>query len=223
MAWDEIWEKVFQNQQWGKYPAEDLIRFVARNFYRAPDRGRTRILELGCGPGGNLWYLAREGFTVVGIDGSPTAVEQAKTRLDEEVPDWKGEVTCGDITRLPFEDNSCDGAIDSEAIYCNSYADSQTIYREIRRVLKPGGKLFSRTFATGSWGDGTGKEIGSNFWFVAEGPAKDKGPCRFTSGADIEDLLSVGLVVENIELLTRSQGVEGSHPVKEWLITAVKT
>jgi len=38
MAWDPIWERVFSSQAWGKYPGEDLIRFVARNFYAAPDR-----------------------------------------------------------------------------------------------------------------------------------------------------------------------------------------
>jgi len=30
MAWDSVWEKVFTAQNWGKYPAEDFIRFIAK-------------------------------------------------------------------------------------------------------------------------------------------------------------------------------------------------
>ena len=32
MAFNEIWENIFQENEWGKYPAEELIRFIAGNF-----------------------------------------------------------------------------------------------------------------------------------------------------------------------------------------------
>lgn len=63
--WAPVWDKICENQQWGKYPAESLIRFVARNYYQSKERSNVSILELGCGPGGNLWYLAREGFCLL--------------------------------------------------------------------------------------------------------------------------------------------------------------
>src|SRR5438105_645758 len=91
-SWDPVWEDIFKSQPWGRYPGEDLIRFVARNFYKAPSRSSVRILEVGCGPGANLWYMAREGFSVFGIDGAPTALELARLRLDREVPGWSGEL-----------------------------------------------------------------------------------------------------------------------------------
>ncbi len=28
-----FWENIFSNKEWGKYPSENLIRFIARNFY----------------------------------------------------------------------------------------------------------------------------------------------------------------------------------------------
>lgn len=64
----DIWDMVFSNQEWGKYPSEDLIRFIARNFYKVENRKNVKILELGCGPGANIWYLAREGFSFCGVD-----------------------------------------------------------------------------------------------------------------------------------------------------------
>src|ERR1700722_13214770 len=75
-SWDPVWEQIFANQSWGKYPPEELIRFVARNYYRAANRGDIKILEVGCGAGACIWYMAREGFCATGIDGSPSAIKQ---------------------------------------------------------------------------------------------------------------------------------------------------
>lgn len=133
MVWDPVWKEVFRKQSWGKYPAEDLIRFVARKFYAVPNQPQVKILEVGCGPGGNLWYMAREGFTVYGIDGSKTAIKEAQARLDAEVNDWKGGVIVGDFLYLPHEEDFIDAVIDNEAIYTNSYEDSKQIYKNIYR------------------------------------------------------------------------------------------
>ncbi|MBM3273018.1 class I SAM-dependent methyltransferase [Candidatus Kaiserbacteria bacterium] len=139
--WDPVWESVFRNQVWGQYPGEEQIRFIARNFYRVPDRSSIRILEVGCGPGANIWYLAREGFSFVGIDGSETAIAQTRERLDREFPDWqkRGELRVGDIESLPYSDATFDAVMDVEAVYCNDFATSIRIYDEMARVVKPGG------------------------------------------------------------------------------------
>lgn len=220
MAWDKVWEEVFCRQEWGKYPNEDLIRFVARNYYRVNDRRSVRLLEVGCGPGANLWYMAREGFCAYGIDGSAAAIAQAKRRLDKEVPGWCGELLVGDIIDLPFAANHFDAVLDNEAIYCNSYEDSKAIYAELARVTKPGGKLFSRTLATGCWGDRTGCNVGHNAWIVAAGPAHGKGYTRFTDYDEIADLIG-GFAIEEIELLTRTAD-NRRQAVKEWLIVGRK-
>jgi hypothetical protein len=36
--WDKGWDKIFSTAEWGKYPGEELIRFIARNFYAAPSK-----------------------------------------------------------------------------------------------------------------------------------------------------------------------------------------
>lgn len=220
MVWDPVWEDIFRKQSWGKYPAEDLIRFIARNFYAVPNRSEVKILEVGCGPGANLWYIAREGFTVYGIDGSETAIKEGQARLNAEVNDWKGEVIVGDFLNLPYEDGFFDAVIDNEAIYANSYADAKQIYNNIYKVLKNNGKLFVRTFAIGSCGDGTGLKVGRRAYIVAEGPLLDKGYSRFTDPKEIQDLLSGYDIIET-ELITRT--VENmTHKIKEFIIMAQK-
>ena len=220
--WDPVWEEVFSSQAWGQYPGEDLIRFVARNFYRSPERSAIRILEVGCGPGANLWYLAREGFSFAGIDGSPTAIDQARLRLDKETPGWaeRSELVVGDIGSLPFPDASFDAVLDSEAVYCNDYSSSQAIYAEMSRILKPGGKLYSRTFARGSWGDETGTCVGKDYWLCAQGPLAGKGPSRFTGYEDIPNLVH-GFTVEDVELISRSMNGR-QEVVSEWIISGKK-
>jgi 2-polyprenyl-3-methyl-5-hydroxy-6-metoxy-1,4-benzoquinol methylase len=84
-TWPAVWEQIFASRPWGKYPPEHAVRFVDRNFYRIPDRANTRLLEIGCGPGANIWFMAREGFGVSGIDGSRTAIKLAGERLAVEV------------------------------------------------------------------------------------------------------------------------------------------
>src|ERR1019366_5194304 len=80
-GWDPVWEQIFSTREWGKYPPEHVVRFVAGNFYRVPDRKEMCLLEVGCGPGANIWFMAREGFTVSRIDGSATSIKQGDGRL----------------------------------------------------------------------------------------------------------------------------------------------
>jgi len=222
MAWDPVWEEVFRSQAWGKYPGEDLIRFVARNFYRTQNRKAVRLLEVGCGPGANLWYLAREGFGFCGIDGSATAIEQACARLDAECPGWRdyGEMHVGDIGHLPFSADSFDAVIDNEAISCNPFEPSQAIYAEMARVCKPAGKLFSRTFAQGSWGDGTGEQAGHHAWRCGEGPLVGKGLVRFTTLEEIPALVQ-GFAITSVERLAWTVEAR-AHEVAEWIILGEK-
>ena len=57
--WNSGWNKVFKNSDWGKYPGEELVRFIARKYYDVPNRKVIKILELGCGTGANIWFMAR--------------------------------------------------------------------------------------------------------------------------------------------------------------------
>jgi SAM-dependent methyltransferase len=220
MTWDTLWDEIYREREWGKYPSEELIRFIAQNYYKATDRSQIKILEAGCGAGANLWYLAREGFTVYGIDGSEVAVSRAQQRLNVECPGWSGRLQVGDIIQLPYPDQYFDAVIDHAAICCNSYEDSQKIYNELSRVTKPGGKLYCRTLAKDCWGDETGQQVGHHAWITTEGPTFNRGYCRFTDYDEITDLIKEFDIVE-IELLSKT--VNSLHDaVKEWIIVGEK-
>lgn len=223
MSWDPVWEAVFSSREWGKYPSEELIRFIAKRFYSVPmeDRRDLRVLEIGCGPGANLWYCAREGLAVYGVDGSKSAIKQAQARLNDEVSGWEGKLSIGDISSLDYPSDYFDAVIDIEAVYCNSFDSSQKIYGEAARVLKKGGVIFVRTFADGSYGDGSGEQIADDTWLCSDGPAAGKGYVRFTKFERIPELLGPAFNITSAELLSMTCD-DRTNIIKEWIVCGEK-
>ena len=56
--WNSGWDKIFKDNEWGKYPCEELIRFISRKFH-GKNRKIIKILEVGCGAGANIWFYQR--------------------------------------------------------------------------------------------------------------------------------------------------------------------
>ncbi len=143
MAWDPVWEDVFKNNEWCRYPGEDVVRFVARNYYRR-ERPAMKILEVGCGPGANIWYLAREGFAAYGIDGSVTAIARCRQRLAAD--GLTATLHVGDITDLPYPDDTFGAVLDVECLCCNDRKTCAAIIAEITRVVETKGKVLQPDF-----------------------------------------------------------------------------
>ncbi|EAK8656878.1 class I SAM-dependent methyltransferase [Campylobacter coli] len=141
-----FWENIFSNKEWGKYPSENLIRFIARNFYNVKNRNEIRILELGLGTGANLWFYAREGFRVSGIEWSKTGVERFQKRLDDEnLSSQIDKIKIGDYEQKldEFKDESFNAWIDSYSLAYNDFKKPEHIFNKTILKLKPNGKFFS--------------------------------------------------------------------------------
>lgn len=65
-----------------RYPHSKVIQFCLRNFSKEK-RANSLVLDLGCGNGINSLFMAKEGFSVVGVDFSPTAVQKANNLFKE--------------------------------------------------------------------------------------------------------------------------------------------
>lgn len=202
---DPAWERIFSSREWGKYPPEHVVRFVARNFYHVADRSRVQLLEVGCGPGANVWFMAREGFAVSGIDGSPTAIGQAGERLSRE--GLAADLRVGDFATLPWADASFNGVVENVSLYCNRFAVVQHALREIRRVLKPGAPFQSSFFTDRTWGYGLGSEVEPDgFLDITEGPIAGTGFCLFLNHARLYELFCdfADIAVERISWTTEN-------------------
>lgn len=127
--------------------SEDLAKFT-RWIRRQKDEigllKQANVLDLGCGNGRNLVFLAREFYTKgTGYDISTAAIAEAK-RASTELPiEYTARSIAGDID-LP--DESQDLVLDMMTSHFLNNAEREALRGEIYRVLKPGGWLFMKTF-----------------------------------------------------------------------------
>jgi SAM-dependent methyltransferase len=91
-----------------------------------------RILDAGCGPGGNGAWLARHG-RVVGVDLAREALEFVRARRPATTPVQAG------AGRLPFDDGAFDVAVAVTLLY--TVPDDAAAAGELARVLRPGGAV----------------------------------------------------------------------------------
>jgi ubiquinone/menaquinone biosynthesis C-methylase UbiE len=126
-----------------RYPNEEMLRFFGRNFLGVPVESRKNIyvLEVGCGSGANLWFVAKEGFNAHGVDLSPQSIALSKKMLDT----WgvTADLKIASMTDMPYANDSFDIILDVFSSYCLNERDFHRFLFEIRRVLKPGAKFFS--------------------------------------------------------------------------------
>lgn len=93
------------------------------------------VLEVGCGRGGGVSYIARylRPRRIVGLD-----VAGSQVKFCQRVHgDTGAEFIRGDAENLPFDVGSFDAVINVESSFC--YGNVERFFREVRRVLKPGG------------------------------------------------------------------------------------
>jgi ubiquinone/menaquinone biosynthesis C-methylase UbiE len=122
------------------------VFFNSLKYLRAgPLFSNIKVLEVGCGAGNNLWFLAEAGFRVFGLDGSEAAVKIATETLRSRNLD--GSVEHGFFHSLPYETNSMDVVIDRESLYCGTTENIKLYLAEVNRVLRAGGVFISFRFS----------------------------------------------------------------------------
>ena len=102
----------------------------------APD---AMVLDCGCGGGANMKRLLKkcpQGI-VKGIDYSPVSVEKSKKVNEVAVTKRRCDVLCASVAELPFESEQFDAVTAFETVYF--WPDLPRCFREVYRVLKPGG------------------------------------------------------------------------------------
>jgi SAM-dependent methyltransferase len=97
------------------------------------------VIDIGCGHGRSLGVLAACAASVVGADPSDLMAEIAVTRNRALVKAGRIKVTIASAADLPFAEGAFDKALCVHVIYF--WKDLRTSFREIARVLKPGGRL----------------------------------------------------------------------------------
>ncbi len=139
-------------------PDEQLVRFV-----RAGGVAAGRAVEIGCGTGTNSVWLAEQGFSVLGLDLTPLAIERANARLAGRKLDCRFEVR--DFLTGPAAGGESAYAFAFDRGVLHTFDDAATRARFAERVaalLAPGALWLSLLGST-------------------EGPPREEGPPRRTA------------------------------------------
>lgn len=126
-------------EQAGEKVSQAQIDRLAQRYYWAGEfcRGKD-VLEVACGAGQGLGYLASVSRSIYAGDITPALVDQARVYYGPRI-----EISQMDAEHLPFESDSLDVVILFEAIYYLSSA--KRFVEECRRVLRPDGVLLLAT------------------------------------------------------------------------------
>lgn len=98
------------------------------------------VLDIACGKGTTAFLLARKyGCRIIGIDLSDKMISACRRKADEAKEADRVSFLVSDAENLPFRSGAFDAVI-SECSF-SLLPDKETAARDIKRVLKPGGKL----------------------------------------------------------------------------------
>ena len=102
------------------------------------ERPRGAALDLAMGEGRNALFLAQHGFSVTGIDSSPTGVAKAEARARERSRNHHRQLAAADLEScaLPGEE--------FDVVLCCYYLQ-RSLFPQMERALKQGGALLVQT------------------------------------------------------------------------------
>ena len=152
--WEDSFEEQIASGAYNTAPVEALVRNIAYYLRARHPQGAAgknlKFLEMGCGAGPNLVWLAEKGVRVSGVDIASNALTLARTNLERRgytalIDDL---VECS-VTKTPFADGSFDGVIESCVFQHLDRSSRAEAFAEVGRLLKKGGLFVGNMLADG--------------------------------------------------------------------------
>ncbi|GLC29070.1 class I SAM-dependent methyltransferase [Clostridium omnivorum] len=161
----DIWNKIYDGVL-NKMPTYDLwLDKYEKELMKSKD---IPIIDLGCGSGNDTLYLIERGYEVISCDFSEEALEKLSHYTNNL------NIKCFDFKDgLPFENNSTQVIISDLSLHYFTWNETQSILREINRVLMKEGLFLCRVNSTNdeNYGAGEGLSIEENYYNI-EGKLK---------------------------------------------------
>jgi ubiquinone/menaquinone biosynthesis C-methylase UbiE len=133
------WKESYEGGKLPHWAIEMSPSILAKKLYdHLPRKSDNKILEIGVGNGRDSIYFAKMGNEVIGIDIAPGAIRLAKKNSEKEGLGQKIQFQEGNVEKLEFADESFDAVYSISVLHSTNLNKS---FKEIARVLKPGGKF----------------------------------------------------------------------------------
>lgn len=140
---NKFWEKEYaEGSMLNKYPFNYLVQIVMKYFGSIKKKSDIKVLELGCGSGNNLHFLASEGFDAYGFDLSKSAIEFAKNRFKND--GLKCNLQVSGFEYLNTKNDEYDLIIE-RAVFCTQSLEylKNEVFPMIKKSLKKNGLFIS--------------------------------------------------------------------------------
>src|SRR5256714_6136399 len=111
------------------------------------------VLDVGCGTGENVLYLAELGIAAMGVDGAPTAIGKARAKAKQRGLTAQFEVA--DALSLSLPNGPFDTVIDTGLFHVFADEERDRFRDSLSRVIRRGGTYFLMCFSDqqpGDWG-----------------------------------------------------------------------
>lgn len=133
---DVLMQKNFLFAQYRTWWAEKAVARFYRPF--AAELAGKRVLEVGCGSGCGTTIIKKyfKGIELTATDLDPRLLAKARAKLNDQSIAFE----LADACRLDYSDDAYDAIFEFGVIH--HIADWRTCLRELRRVVKPGGRIF---------------------------------------------------------------------------------
>ena len=122
---------------------DEPLRRRALDVY--PVGAGDKVLDVGCGTGSQLASYADVGAECYGIDLSEAMLEVARDKLGD-----RAELTCGDATAMPYDDETFDLSVASLFLHELPTETATAVLGEMARVTKPDGSVLVIDYHAGS-------------------------------------------------------------------------
>src|SRR3989344_433827 len=181
----EQWEKIYQEARTPRdfqQPEPYLVKLVEDKTIKP-----GMALDLGCGPGNEVIYLAQNGFTVTGVDISEIAIHIAEQRAS--AANIACEFIVSNVLTVPLK-NQYDFVLDRACFHFLDPQERSAYIRNLHGILRPAG-LF--------------------LLIVSSDQESAKGTYQF-SIREIEDLFSKDFEILSLELVELETHAEKPMP-----------
>jgi len=125
------------------------------------------VLDLGCGAGRHTVCLAENGFDVIGVDVSKSALRIAKEWARKENLEEVSLVQAT-MTSIPFRDNQFDAVISVSVIHHAVKRDIEATVDEVYRILKRNGTLLANLASANDPRHGQGEMVEPSTFRILE-------------------------------------------------------
>ena len=143
-SFDNKWNQVYDDgKALNEFPFMDLVSFYFNRF--KDNTSKLNILEVGCGAGNNLEFLAQKGHNVYGLDANEKVIEHTKQKFSKK--NLSGNFIVSKFTDLPYDENFFDLIINRAAICHTDIQNANIAMNECNRVIDSNGIFYSTFFS----------------------------------------------------------------------------